>query len=346
MLHILIGDDDFSRDQALEEIKSGIGDPAMLATNTIALDGQQVTLNQLKTAGETMPFLAAKRLVIVKGLLERFGPKAKSGKKTTRAPSQPVEYKPFADEIKKMPDSTVMVLVDGSTKNTNPLLKELASKAQVRFFPRLQGNELKQWLQERVAGQGGIISAPAAALLAKMVGGDLWAMANEIDKLVLFAAGRRIEEADVKSVVSYEQQTTVFAMVDAILECRVEAAQQALQQLLQKGAAPAYLMTMLGRQAQLIVRAKELKRQGKARTEIQSRLGLTADFAVRKTLEQADRYTMPRLKEVYRQLLGADLWIKTGKYDSELALNILAAELCQPSGTAAGKRIAVEGGNR
>ena len=35
-----------------------------------------------------------------------------------------------------------------------------------------------------------------------------------------------------------------------------------------------------------------------------------------------------RLKEVYHRLLEADLAIKTGRYDSELALNILAAELC------------------
>ena len=169
MLHILIGEDDFSRDQALEQIEKGIGDPAMLATNTIVLEGQQVTLNQLKAAGETMPFLAAKRLVIIKGLLERFEPKAKSAKKTARASSsQPVEYKSFADEIKKLPGSTVLVLVDGGIKNTNPLLKELSANAQVRSFPRLQGNELKQWLQARVAGQGGPISAPAATLLANL----------------------------------------------------------------------------------------------------------------------------------------------------------------------------------
>jgi DNA polymerase-3 subunit delta len=46
-------------------------------------------------------------------------------------------------------------------------------------------------------------------------------------------------------------------------------------------------------------------------------------------LEQAARYSMPRIKQVYQQLLDTDIAIKTGKYTEELALNILIAELCQ-----------------
>jgi len=79
----------------------------------------------------------------------------------------------------------------------------------------------------------------------------------------------------------------------------------------------------------MIVRLKELRNQGRPKTEIQNRLGLASEFVWRKTSEQADRYPWPRLKEVYHRLLEADLSIKTGKYDGELALNILIAELCR-----------------
>jgi len=160
-------------------------------------------------------------------------------------------------------------------------------------------------------------------------------MASEIKKLVLFTSGCRIEEGDVKTLVSYAQQASVFAMVDAIVEFKAELAEQLLQRLLQAGAAPAYLLVMLSRQVQMIVRARELRNQGKPGIEIQRKLGLTSEFALRKTLEQASRYSFPRLKEVYRQLLEADLSIKTGKYDAELALNILVAELCQRARTPA-----------
>jgi DNA polymerase-3 subunit delta len=118
-------------------------------------------------------------------------------------------------------------------------------------------------------------------------------------------------------------------MVDAILESKARLAEQALHQLLERGAAPAYLLVMLSRQARMIVRAKELKRQRKPETEIQNRLGLPSEYALRKTLEQANRYPLERLKELYHKLLETDLSIKTGKYDGELALSMLIVELCQ-----------------
>ena len=59
------------------------------------------------------------------------------------------------------------------------------------------------------------------------------------------------------------------------------------------------------------------------------RLEIASPFILRRTLQQASRYTLPRLKEVYHKLLETDLAIKTGRYDAELALNILIAELCQ-----------------
>ena len=154
-------------------------------------------------------------------------------------------------------------------------------------------------------------------------------MANEIDKLVLFTSGRRIEEEDVKRLVNYAQEASVFAMVDAILEFKAGIAEQLLQQLLQQGAAPAYLLVMLARQVRMIVQVKELRSRKKSEVEIQDRLGLASEFVLRKTLEQANRYSLARLKEVYHKLLEADLSIKTGKYDAELALSILIAELCQ-----------------
>ena len=331
MLYILSGQDDFSLGGSLEEIKRGISDQALLAANTTILDGQQVTLDQLRAVCETMPFLSERRLVIVNGLLERFEPKSKSSgqKKITPVANQQNEYKLLATYISKIPDSTILVLIDGRLGRNNPLFRALSARAEVKTFPLLRNTELRKWIQRRVIEEGGSISPGAVDLLVKLVGSNLWIMKSEINKLVLFSSGRRIEEEDVKRVVSYAHQANVFAMVDAILEFKAGIAEQSLHQLLEGGAAPAYLLVMLLRQLRMIVRVKELRGQGKPEVEIQNKLGLTSEFALRKTLEQASRYSWERLKEVYHKLLETDLSIKTGKYGGELALNILIAELCQ-----------------
>ena len=330
-MYLLSGQDDFSLGESVEEIKKGIADQALLVANTTILDGQQMTLDQLRTVAETLPFLAERRLVIINRLLERFEPKGKSSRqrKITDVTNQQNEYKSLGAYISKIPDSTVLVLIDSNITSNNPLFKELSGKAEVRSFPLLRGSRLHQWIQRRVIEEGGSISPQAVDLLAKLVGGNLRIMASEINKLVLFTSGRCIEKEDVNRIVSYAQQANVFAMVDAILELKVRVAEQLLQWLLQRGATSAYLLVMLSRQVQMIVRAKELRNEGKTNIEVQNKLGLTSEFALRKILEQADRYPLERLKEVYRKLLEADLSIKTGKYEGELALNILIAELCQ-----------------
>jgi DNA polymerase-3 subunit delta len=128
-------------------------------------------------------------------------------------------------------------------------------------------------------------------------------------------------------------------MVDAILEFRAEQAEQILQQQIETGAAPVYLLTMLARQVRLIVLSKELNAKKVPRSEMLKRLGVTNEFVVRKTQEQANRYSMTRLKEVYHKILECDVSIKTGKLGEEIALNILIAELSRrPAGTAATRR--------
>ena len=328
MLYILAGADDFSINEELIGIKKSLGDASLLDTNTTLLEGQQLTPGQLQEVSMAMPFLAPKRLVIVRGLLERFQPK--QGRKPKKEKnSQPQDYRAFATLTDGLPESTVLVLIDGEVKQKNPLLKELLPKSKFRTFPLLRNNALRQWIQQRIKKEGGSISPPAVALLEKLVGSNLWIMAGEISKLVSFAWGRRIEEEDVRQVVGYSQQVNIFNMVDAVLEFRAGPAQQAIQQLLNDGLAPPYLLFMMVRQARMLIRAKDMAKTGKSAYEIQQKLFISSDFVWRKTSEQASRYSLDRLKELYHRLLEADIAIKTGQYEPELALNILAAEICR-----------------
>ncbi|MFH0942410.1 MAG: DNA polymerase III subunit delta [Chloroflexota bacterium] len=324
MIYILVGPDDFSISQRLEEIKQGMGDQTMLLANFNQFAGEKVSPAELKATVETVPFLASKRLVLVTGLLGRFEP---AGSKKPPAVVRGNEGQLFAESLAQVPESTLLVLADGRASVRNPLLKALAARAEVSHFPQLKGDQLKQWVNRRVAQAGGSIAPAAVGLLAGLVGSNLWTMAGEIEKLALFARGRRIEEADVRTLVASAQDTSVFTLVDAILEPDAARAEKLLQQMMRAGAAAAYLLYMLHRQLHLIIRAREMNSRGRPEAEIRSQLGINADFAFRKTLEQARRYPLARLKAAFERLLETDLAIKTGKYDGELALNILVAEL-------------------
>ncbi len=281
MLYIFHGEDDFSRSEALTELKQKVGAEELGMANIAILEGQKLSLNELIIICNTIPFLAAKRLVIVEGLLSRFE------QKDRRRGVRPElgEWGALKGYIATLPPSTVLALVDGKLGRDNPLLKELAPKAKVREFPPIRGAELHDWIWSRVGERGGDISQPALRLLANLVGENLWILGAEIDKLCLYALGRRIEENDVRLLVSYVREANIFAMVDAIIQRKLAVASQLLHQFIDEGAAPPYLLFMITRQFRLLVRAKELSSQRLPPAEFIGRVGVPSGHLLQRVME-------------------------------------------------------------
>jgi DNA polymerase-3 subunit delta len=270
-----------------------------------------------------LPFLGSHRLIIVEGLLARF-----EGDRGELKKGDEGGWGEFQKRVGGMPPSTVLILIDGQIKKGNALLKGLAPLASVKEFPLLKGAALGGWIRERVKEGKGTISPEAVRMLASLVGENLWVLASEIEKLLLYTMGRRIDEGDVKQVVSYAREANVFTMVDALIEGRAARAAPLLHQLLQEGDTAPYLLVMITRQLRLLVQSKELSLQGFSAAEVKARLALTSDYVLNKALEQGRSYSMGRLEQVYRKLLETDLSIKRGLWKSELALDLLVAELC------------------
>jgi DNA polymerase-3 subunit delta len=335
LLYIFLGQNDFSLRVAVEEVKGELGDGELLAANTTQLGGRQLSPEQLMASCDAAPFLAPHRLVIVEGLLSRFEPRRGGGRKGRHlAPeSEPADQLgAISAYIRRKPLSTVLILIDGRIRGDNPLLKKLAPGATVKTFPPLRGAALQRWIRTEVSSGGGSISPPAVAALAELVGENLWIMKGEIEKLLLYARGRRIEGGDVEEVVGYAREASVFTMVDALLQGRVALAAKVLHQLLAGGAAPAYLLMMITRQLRLMIQVKELSSQRLSAPEIQNRAGLASSYAFSKTLAQARAYPREWMHGAYRRLLEIDLAIKTGRYGDELALDLLVAELFRDPG--------------
>jgi len=327
MLYVLYGQDAFSLDQAVEKIKADLGDRELVATNTTSLEGQHLTFSELRNKCAAAPFLSSCRLVIVDGLLGRFElkqsrPRSSKGKSGNGLG----EWEGLASYIGQMPETTVLMLVDREIKGQNPLLKKIAPLAEVRTFPLLRGSSLKAWIQQRVKEEGGNITPQAVNLLAELIGGDLWAMNGEIQKLILYSQNRPISEDDVKLLVSYVQEANIFALVDAVAEGRTELAQRLLHRLYHEGMPPTHILAMITRQFRLIALAQDLPKR-LSRLQIQERLGLKKNYALDKTLNQAKLYDFEGVKLIYDKLLETDSAIKTGKYSDKLALELLVTEL-------------------
>ncbi len=327
MLYIFYGGDDFSIKRELEKIKAGLGDPQMLAVNTVRLDGQHLTLAELEGKCSTVPFMASHRLVIVDGLLMRF--QSKRGRQRSTKNTALKEWGDVDSYIKQMPPSTVLVLVDIVAVRDgakSPLLKKLAPLATVKPFYLLRRKEkIVDWVRQRVSEQGGSINPAAARLLAEFIGGNFWTMDNEISKLLLYAGERTVTAGDVKQLVSYVQEADIFELCDAVAEGKTKLAQQTLQRLYRQGVAPIYILAMITWQFRLIAQVVDMSAR-LSRQQIQASLNMT-EWVLAKILRQAKQYNAEKVRWVYDRLVETDLAIKTGRYNAELALELLLIEL-------------------
>ena len=111
-----------------------------------------------------------------------------------------------------------------------------------------------------------------------------------------------------------------------MIEGRPGVALRLLHQLRQDGRDISNIIAMLERQLRLMALARDSMEQGLSQAEVGKRLGTNSDFVVRKTLDQARRHSWQDITARYRRLLEADLAIKRGIMEPDLALELLVAE--------------------
>ncbi len=186
---------------------------------------------------------------------------------------------------------------------------------------------MEDWVKAFITEKGGSIKADAAALLAHQIGPDLWAMANEADKLMFFADGHDITVEHVNKLVMLVSDANIFQVIDAIVEGRGSKAGLGLKTLIDDGASTSYILAMLTRQVRMVTLARDMMDRREKPQDIQSALGIKHDFVLRKTLEQAKRYQLPQLRVCYSKLLAADKAIKTSQMEPELVLTLLVEEM-------------------
>jgi DNA polymerase-3 subunit delta len=341
--YLLHGPDEFAIAEYLAELKAKLGDPAMGDLNTSLFDGRSASLPEVRSIADTLPFLSARRVVIVDGwltrLLKRADP-ADDGDESAaidaadddpkRGGSAREQLAALAEYLPNLPESTALVLVEKReipAKNAVVKAAAGAAWAQVKLFDLPKGDALVRWIRARAKAEKGEISLEAAQALAE-VEDDPRALGNEITKLLTYVSfARPVELEDVQTLTPAGGEAKVFDMVDAIGQRRGPLAQRELHKLLES-AEPLYALSMIVRQYRLLLQAREMLNERASEADISRTLGLHP-FPTGKICAQARNYKLGDLEQIYRRLLEYDVEIKTGRIQAEAALDTLVGALTQ-----------------
>ncbi len=324
MIYLIYGDDSLSVEEALASLRPDADAEGLGDVNTTTLDGASVSLAELEAAWSTVPFLADRRTVIVRNLLARI--EQGRGRGSGRSATPEGEWAGVGERLVGVPESTDLIFVDGAVSRGNPLLRELRPHAEVREFRLPTIRDMPGWVRQRADRMGAAIEPSAISALVDAIGNDTRLVDMELQKLALYRSGSVIQRQDVEAMVSYVREANIFAAVDAALEGRAGIALRMAHQLLEAGRPPTYVITMLARQVRFLILAKDLKERGFAQDEIGRRISISG-YPLTKTMQQEGRFTTDRLTEIHRRLLEADLSIKTGAADEEMALDNLIVSL-------------------
>lgn len=329
MLHILYGPDSFSRREALQRLKAELDTDGMLENSTAVYEAREVTPQEVIAACDSLPFLSLHRLVILQGLLQQSAGGAPARRSRRSVPPRSDGLGPWqtlVDYVDRMPPTTTLVVLDGAAPS-GPLLEALAAKGRVRQFRPPEQGGVPGWINARARAMGLQMEGRAVALLADLVGPDLWTLSSELSKLAAYAAGRPVKGEDVLALVSAARELEVWGLLDAVVEGRPAEALKVLRRLLGQGRNSAQLLATIQSRYRRLAIARDMLDAGAHPREIGERLGITKQFALEKLLEEARRHPPSRLRAAYQRLLEADAGIKRGVYDEETALELLVHDL-------------------
>jgi DNA polymerase-3 subunit delta len=332
MIYILYGADTYSSHQELQNIKSNLGDAEMLSVSTTILKGVDVKPVELRDICQVVPFMNPYRLIIVEGLLTLFETEFKT-KSSNHSPNKRGnkkldDWEVFIGAIPFLPESTIVIFVDDKISRNNSLLKSLSPHSTVKVFPPLKDRELYSWINNKIKANGGTINTAAMRSLIEYSSNDLWTLNNEIEKLLVYCAEKQISEEDVIKLTSYSREANIFYLVDSIFERKIKQSHNILQRLMKEGTNASYIIAMIARQLRLIIRVKYLEDKYNKKNAMES-LNLSSEYVLNKTINQAEKYTAIQLSACYHRLLQADIEIKTGKYNEDVAVDLLVADLCR-----------------
>ncbi len=317
-VYLIYGSETFWRDRFLEAFREVVAGGPAGDFNFDLLDGRETSLDTVLTLANTLPFLAERRLIILRDAAYF---------KSRRTAGDNEEANPVASDEKKLlaylelpnPQTTVVMVADeiDARKKT---VKKIQENGGVIASAAPKGKALLQWISDRFKHYGVTVNSAGASCLSALVGDNLAQLDQEIDKIGCYLGpGGKAGEETIWMLVGKTAESSIFEMVDAIGNRRPETALEIMRELIKTNVPVPYLVAMVGRQWRLIRLARRQLDRGLNYDQALATIP-AHPFVAGKCLRQAGKFNATQLEQALIKLLDLDVALKTGRGDQALLL--------------------------
>ena len=357
-VYLLYGQEVYLLNEAIKNFKTILLDEETGDFNFDQVNGEEVTAGDIVSLAQNLPFMAEKRLLVVKDFPAFSAPKHASkgqdgsnedeeqgeenenslqddlnnkGKQTKQktAKEDTARYKVLLEYLEKpSPTTCLLFTFSGNIDKRKKLVQAVSKTGEAIDFVLLSKQDLRKWLLQQAKKLGKSFQPEALEKLLISVKNDLYRMSTEVNKLFNYTGDRElITQEDVEQVVISQTDLSIFAVSDAVGEKRCIDALKGIRDLLLYREPPQKILVMVYRQFRLLFQYKALQEEGASTSEIQASMKLHP-YVAGKVAKQAKNFTTEELYRAMLNLSEIDVATKSGQAEFYPAIEGMLIKVC------------------
>lgn len=269
------------------------------------LDGEEAEFDRLRESLQSLPFLASKKLVVL------------------RTPSANKQFVEAAqDLLTELPDSTDVIIVEPKLDKRQSYYKFLKKQPGFREFSQMDVPALAKWLVDQAAFQGGTLDKQDATYLVERVGANQQLLSNELAKLLQYNS--KITKQSIDELTERAPQSTIFELLDAALSGRRKRALELYQEQRTMKVEPQQILALLGWQLHIMALVKTAGERDPSQIASEAKIN---PFVVRKIQGIVRNMKLSELKALIHEVFTLDIRLKSESIDADEALQNLIITL-------------------
>ena len=297
MIVTLTGENSFALSKVLNDlVKAFIAEQGDLALER--LDGEELEFARLREAITSLPFLASKKMVVL------------------RSPSKNKQFvEKFEQILDEIPETTEVILIEPKLDKRLSYYKLLKKKTDFQDFPELDQQALARWLSESAKARNGSLSAGDARYLVARVGDSQQLLSNELEKLLLHNV--QITRQTIDLLTEEAPQSTIFQLLEVAFAGNSKRTLGLYREQRALKVEPPQIIAMLTWQLHILAIIKTAGDRNPDQIAKEAKLN---PYVVRKSQPLVRKLTLSNLKALIADLLDIDIKSKTTNLDPDEAL--------------------------
>ncbi|NLJ79392.1 MAG: DNA polymerase III subunit delta [Tissierellia bacterium] len=330
-VYLFYGEEFYLIDELVNRVKDAYIDDRFETLNYSVLEGKELSFDRLMNACETLPFMADKKIVVIRDF-----PLFKGKDDELEGFAGDKNRKRLAKYIESLEDYICLIFVEKTSKirRNNFLYKAIGRAGDVVELKRLRGVELDRWVERQFKEQNKRISrGDIGHFIDKMSYFDanqernLYDLENEIIKISNHTSDDEVNREIMDLVMIDSLEMNIFNLLDSISRRDGGRAIRLFNEMYMSNEPVLIILHMIVRQFRNMLHIRSLKANGYMDKDIRGKVKLS-QYEYSKVSGQCNNFSMAQLEGALFHCLEADKDIKTSSIDERLALEILIAKLC------------------